>query len=353
MKETVIVGLSGGVDSSFAAAILKQQGFDVVGVMLKLWSVPEQEELNRCCSLDAMVLAKRVAAILDIPFYAIDAREIFRQTVVEYFMKGYGSGFTPNPCVLCNAEVRWKVLLEQAHKMGADKISTGHYARVEASDGQYILKPGLDQKKDQSYVLSMLPSEYLRHTILPVGTYLKPDVRERCKQFGLPTASRPDSQDLCFLGNMDYREFLTKYTSVTETHGEIVDQTGKIIGQHSGLHKYTIGQRKGLRVANKDPLYVIRKDFDRNQIITGLKSDLDKDQFSIRSINWLVEPQGNEIYDVNIKVRYSSPMIAGKMWLKKEGIWEVKLEKSSTEISPGQVAAVYKNEICYGGGIIV
>jgi tRNA-uridine 2-sulfurtransferase len=355
MKESVVVGLSGGVDSSFAAAYLKEQGYDVIGVMLNLWSAPDQEELNRCCSLDAMAMARRVAAILDIPFYAIDAREPFRQSVVEYFVEGYSNGITPNPCIRCNAEIRWKVLLDQANKLGASKIATGHYASVINIENCTVLQKGMDTSKDQTYVLSMLPVAYFEQTILPLGKFCKPFVRECCKSWGLPTASRPDSQDLCFLGNMDYREFMQKYVLSQRKSGPIVDLDGKILGTHSGLHEYTIGQRKGLRIANKYPFYVIHKDIPSNTLIIGQKSDLLKENIRVKHFNWLIDPNDSELNDVNIKVRYSSKEIPGSVQFldvdKKE--IEITFRTPAQDVTAGQIAAIYHQDICLGGGIIV
>lgn len=353
MKEVVVVGLSGGVDSSFAAAKLKEQGYDVIGVMLNLWSAPDQEEINKCCSMDAMVLAKRVANLLDIPFYAIDARELFRQTVVEYFITGYSAGITPNPCIVCNTQVRWKVLLEQAQKMGASKVATGHYARILNLKGQTVLSCAKDSSKDQSYVLSRLPSEYLERTILPVGEYLKSDVRNICKDWGLPTASRKDSQDLCFLGDMDYRLFLDKYTTFNHLSGKIIDKSGMVLGEHQGLSHYTVGQRKGLRIAYAYPLYVIKKDLATNTLVVGEKTDLAIKQIHAINFKWINPPKAFEINDVMIKVRYSTKAISGKIKISDNQDVEINLEQSTTEATAGQIAAVYSGEICLGGGIIV
>jgi tRNA-uridine 2-sulfurtransferase len=355
MKESVVVGLSGGVDSSFAAAYLKEQGYDVIGVMLKLWSAPDQEELNRCCSLDAMALARRVAAILDIPFYVIDAREHFRQSVVEFFLEGYSNGITPNPCVRCNAEIRWKVLLDQANKLGASKIATGHYASIGKMDGLTVLKKGVDTAKDQTYVLSMLPAEYLEHTVLPLGEFRKPYVRERCKSWGLPTASRPDSQDLCFLGNMDYRDYIQKYVPSLNQSGPIVDMDGNVLGNHTGLYEFTVGQRKGLRIAYKYPLYVIRKDVSSNMLIVGQKSDLLRSNINIKQFNWLRKPKDSEMNDVKVKVRYSSGEVLGTVRFLdgKHHELEINFKTPAEDVSAGQIAAIYHNDICLGGGIIV
>jgi tRNA-uridine 2-sulfurtransferase len=355
MKESVIVGLSGGVDSSFAAAYLKEQGYDVIGVMLKLWSAPDQEELNRCCSLDAMAMARRVAAILDIPFYSIDAREAFRHNVVELFLEGYSNGITPNPCIRCNAEIRWKILLDQANKLGASKIATGHYASISKIVNLSILRKGVDTSKDQTYVLSMLPVAFLEQTILPLGEFRKPYVRDRCKSWGLPTASRPDSQDLCFLGNMDYREFMQKYVPSLSQSGPVVDTDGKILGTHSGLYEFTIGQRKGLRIAYKYPLYVVGKDIPSNTLVVGNKSDLLRGNIKVKQFNWLREPKDFELNDVNIKVRYSAREIPGTVQFMDDGHHELGIEfKSPAEdVSAGQIAAIYHQDICLGGGIIV
>lgn len=352
-KGTVVVGLSGGVDSSFAAAILKDQGYEVIGIMLKLWSPPEQEELNRCCSIDSMVLARRVAAKLDIPFYVIDARDQFRSTVVEYFIRGYGAGITPNPCLMCNAEVRWRVLMDQADRLGAEMIATGHYATIQSDDGIPRLIRGVDEHKDQSYVLSRLPRGYLARTILPVGMFQKPDVRERCKTYGLPTASRPDSQDLCFLGDMDYRQFLNKYTAVQEQPGEIIDRNGVVLGQHNGLHEFTIGQRKGLRIAYKYPLYVLQKDYAANRLVVGIKQDLERSDLVINDFNWLIDPSDSLSNELTVKVRYSTQAVAAQITLQENHQLAVHLLKPVTEVSPGQVAALYDGNICIGGGIII
>lgn len=352
-NKTVVVGLSGGVDSSFAAAFLKDQGYDVIGVMLNLWSAPEQEAFNRCCSIDSMSLARRVADVLDIPFYAIDARKEFRESVVQSFLDGYSSGITPNPCLVCNTQVRWKVLLDVAHRMGTGYIATGHYARLKETEYGTQLLRGIDDRKDQSYVLSRLPQNYLAQTILPVGDFEKPQVREMCKQWGLPTASRKDSQDLCFLGEMDYREFLRKYSNTVDDHGDIFGTDGKKYGEHQGLAGYTIGQRKGLRIANAYPLYVVGKDFGKNQLIIGQKEELEKSSLSLRQMRWILPVKADHLLDIKIRVRYSSPMISGKAIFLDNDQIDVSLNEASTEISPGQVGVLYKDEICLGGGIIV
>ena len=254
----VAVAMSGGVDSSVAAALLKERGYAVVGMMLRLWSEPGTEDSNRCCTPDAMALARRVAAKLDIPFYVVDAKEIFRKTVVQTFLDGYASGETPNPCLICNRQIRWTFLLEHALALGADLMATGHYARLAwSTDGRVQLRRATDATKDQSYVLHVLDQARLKRALFPVGDYLKRDIRVLAGQYGLPTASRKESQDLCFLAGGNYRDFLRRNSANMPRPGPIVDRGGRVLGEHAGLANYTIGQRKGIGVAGPFPLYVI------------------------------------------------------------------------------------------------
>ena len=310
-NKQVLVGMSGGVDSSYAAAALKEQGYEVVGAMLNLWTEPSQMGENRCCSLDSQYLARRVAAKLDIPFYVIDAKDEFRAVIVEQFINDYAIGLTPNPCIACNAKIRWKVLLEQAKKLGIEKIATGHYARITADeDKHYQLYKGIDGNKDQSYVLSMLDITYLAETLLPLGQLTKEQVRDRSKLLGLPSYNQPDSQDLCFLGEMDYREFLKKYAKEAITPGDIVDETGNVVGKHNGLPLYTIGQRKGMRIANNTLMYIISKDSINNKLIVSdffIEKQL---KFSVTNMNWLTNQNIGDSIECNVKIRYRSKEIA-------------------------------------------
>jgi tRNA-specific 2-thiouridylase len=251
--------MSGGVDSSVAAALLKRKGYQVIGVMLRLWSDPGQ--LNRCCAPDAMLEARQVAGQLDIPFYVMDAKDAFYQAVVEPFISDYSRGITPNPCLCCNRMIRWKFLRSRAKALGADKIATGHYARTRTDpDGNVQLLVNPDPDKDQSYFLHVLTQADLQHTVFPLADLTKPQVRQLARDFSLPAAERPDSQDLCFVGqDGDYREFLNKVLPSSAESGPILDQDGNLLGEHSGLAHYTIGQRKGLQISGEEPYYVIRK----------------------------------------------------------------------------------------------
>ena len=279
--------MSGGVDSSVAAALLVEQGYHVIGMMLRLWSEPGTEDENRCCTPDAMALARRMAAKLGVPFYAVDVQERFREVVVQSFIDGYVRGVTPNPCTSCNRQIRWGFLMDRARAFGADYMATGHYARLR-SEGEHIhLLRGMDPAKDQSYVLSVLTQEKLKHTLFPIGEYPKPQVRELARQFDLPVADRADSQDLCFLANHDYRGFLARHAPQSVQPGKIVTTTGDVIGEHQGLAFYTIGQRKGLGIAAPDPLYVIKKDLQANILVVGPEADLGQRELNAAEMNWI------------------------------------------------------------------
>ncbi len=253
--QKVVVAMSGGVDSSVAAALLKQQGYEVIGMMLRLWSEPGKEDSNRCCTPNSMMQARRVAAKLDIPFYVVDAKDVFRKTVVQYFLDGYAAGETPNPCLVCNRTIRWEFLLDRALALGAEHLATGHYARTrKTEDGRIRLLRSVDETKDQSYVLHVLTQDKLQRAFFPVGEYPKSEIRQIAESFGLPTASRADSQDLCFLAGEDYRNFLQRNAPHINQPGDIVTPQGKVLGKHCGLANYTIGQRKGLGIASPVPL---------------------------------------------------------------------------------------------------
>jgi tRNA-uridine 2-sulfurtransferase len=264
--------MSGGVDSSVAAALLVEQGYDVIGMMMRLWSEPSCDgaaPANRCCTPDQMADARRVAGLLGIPFYVVDVQDHFRQTIVQFFIDEHENGRTPNPCIECNRQIRFTYLLERALALDADYLATGHYAQVRHTPDGYQLLKGLDPNKDQSYVLHVLDQEKLGQVLFPIGGYTKPEVRELAQKFGLPVASKSESQDLCFLGDGDYRRFLQEYSQQPSQSGPILTSSGQALGQHEGLPFYTIGQRKGLGISANEPLFVLRKDVARNALIVG------------------------------------------------------------------------------------
>ncbi len=350
---TIVVAMSGGVDSSVAAALLVAQGYRVIGMMLRLWSEPGTEDENRCCTPDAMGLARRVAANLGIPFYAVDVRERFYEVVVQSFITTYEQGATPNPCILCNRDIRWGVLLERALAFGADYLATGHYARLSPGDGGAIrLLRGKDVAKDQSYVLSVLDQPRLRRTLLPLGEYTKPEVRELARRFNLPVASRADSQDLCFLAGRDYRGFLDHYAPQTTRPGRIVDRTGKIIGEHRGLAFYTIGQRKGLGLFAPEPLYVLEKDLANNVLVVGAETALGRRELLAADVNWIAGAPPEQPLLAQVKIRYKAVEAAAVVTPLPGGEARVVFENPLRDITPGQRVVFYNGEECLGGGTI-
>ncbi len=346
--------MSGGVDSSVAAVLLKEQGYDVTGMMLRLWSEPGKEESNRCCTPDSMAQARRVAAKLDIPFYVLDAKEIFRQTVVSAFLDGYAQGETPNPCLICNRQIRWEFLLNHALALGADFMATGHYVRKRvAPDGRQELLRGMDPTKDQSYVLHVLTQEKLARALFPVGDYPKTEIRRLAEQAGLSVAKRPDSQDLCFLAGEDYRGFLQRHAPEILQPGDIVRRDGQILGQHGGLANYTIGQRKGLGIASPLPLYVIAKDAASNRLIVGEADELGRRSLLAKNVHWTGGVTPQTPFRAEVKTRYTAqPAPAVVTPLEGGNQVSVEFESNQRDSTPGQAAVFYQDALVLGGGII-
>lgn len=350
---TVVIAMSGGVDSSVAAAILKEQGYDVIGMMMRLWSESGLEASNRCCTPEAMALARRVAAILDIPFYTIDAQNIFYETVVQSFIKGYTQGITPNPCLTCNRQIRWDFLLNHALSLGANFLATGHYARKKSNNSnEYQLLRGIDRVKDQSYVLHVLNQEQLSKAQFPLGGYTKRAVRDIAVQLSLPVSERSESQDLCFLAGGDYRNFLLRHTTESNNKGSILDSSGQTIGEHRGLAFYTIGQRKGLGVSASQPLYVIEKDIQRNVIIVGPRSQLEKVELTTKSINWISKKSPESPFYCSVKIRYQAMDSLALVTPLEEKKARIRFNSPTIGITPGQAAVFYDGDVCLGGGII-
>ncbi|MBI5934614.1 MAG: tRNA 2-thiouridine(34) synthase MnmA [Chloroflexi bacterium] len=350
----VVVAMSGGVDSSVAAALLKQQGYDVVGMMLRLWSAPGKEDSNRCCTPDSMAQARRVAAKLDIPFYVVDAKNVFRETVVQYFLDGYARGETPNPCLMCNRQIRWTFLLDHALALGAEFMATGHYARIRNSEfGIRNLLRAVDESKDQSYVLHVLTQEKLQRALFPVGEYPKPEIRKIAESFGLPTASRADSQDLCFLAGEDYRNFLQRNAPQLNQPGEIIRTDGKVLGQHNGLASYTIGQRKGLGVASPVPLYVITKHATHNTLVVGTQDELGFSELTARDVNWISGEAPPAAFRAMVKIRYTAKPVPAEVTPLAGGARaHVRFDAPARDVTAGQAAVFYVGEEVLGGGII-
>jgi tRNA-specific 2-thiouridylase len=352
-KPKVVVAMSGGVDSSIAAALLVEQGYEVIGMMLRLWSEPGRETENRCCTPDSMAMAKKVASILNIPFYVIDAKKIFRETVVDYFLNGYAQGITPNPCLICNRQIRWGYLLEQAMMIEADFLATGHYVQLKKQKNKSIqLFRAVDKTKDQSYVLGILSQKQLRHTLFPVGGYTKVEIRDLARKYKLPVSTIKDSQDLCFLAGTDYRSFIKRYSNERQKQGDITNIKGEILGKHDGLAMYTIGQRKGLGISSPEPLYVIDKDISTNTLVIGMAEELGQDQLTASQVNWI---SGNPLlksFRAKVKIRYQSPLTFGKITPINNDRFRVKFSRLLRDITPGQAAVIYKGEEVIASGII-
>ena len=358
-RRRVVVAMSGGVDSSVAAALLADAGHEVIGVMMRLWSEPADGALsasgpavaNRCCTPDQMADARRVADQLGIPFYVIDVRDHFRQSIVQFFLDEHAAGRTPNPCVECNRQIRFTYLLERALALGADALATGHYARVRYDAGGYRLLQGVDADKDQSYVLHMLGQAHLAQVLFPVGEYTKPQVRELARTYGLPVSAKHDSQDLCFLKDGDYRSFLRRHGDTAPQSGPIVDATGRQLGQHAGLSDYTIGQRKGLGLAAAEPLFVVGKDATRNALVVGPRAALAYDQLTARQVNWIGGAPDGPIAAA-VKIRYKSAPLAATITPGPDGSVAVRLDEAAYGVTPGQAAVFYDGDVCLGGGLI-
>jgi tRNA-uridine 2-sulfurtransferase len=352
----VAVAMSGGVDSSVAAVILRDAGYDVFGIMLRLWSDEKfgGAEGNKCCTPAQMTEAGKVARTLQIPFYVLDVQDVFRRSIVHPYIDAHARGLTPNPCVECNRQIRFDVLLQHAKAMGADYLATGHYARVKRSaDGQALLLRGLDDHKDQSYVLSGISQNQLRHAMFPVGELRKQEVREMAMTRGLRVANRPDSQDLCFLGNSDYRAFLHSHAPDAFVEGEIRHVNGTLLGHHKGLVNYTIGQRKGLNVASLVPLYVIHKDVTTNTLYVGQHEDLGCTRMRLGHFNWIRGEAPVAPVKVMVKIRYKARPVSAMITPAQASQAWLLTDLPAYSAAPGQSAVVYQGEECLGGGQIL
>ena len=395
----IVVAMSGGVDSSVAAALLKEQGHEVIGIMLRLWSEPgviEEEDdgvervvQNKCCSLESVDDARRVARLLDIPFYLVNVEQEFKHKIVDSFYESYVAGLTPNPCLTCNRHIRFTVLLNRALALDADYLATGHYVRVDDHPvtGKRRLRRAVDPEKDQSYVLHVLNQHQLAHACFPLGGYTKSEVRAMAAERGMSVATKAESQEICFVANNDYRGFIDRYaeaqgdydavlmgTSVgalgaggtgvaTATKpliaiprpGPIYDQQGQVLGRHRGLAYYTIGQRKGLGLASQEPLHVLKIDAAQNALVVGPASALNKDTFIVGHMHYLSGETPAESFEAKVKVRYKAPEQAALVTPLEDGRVQVTLEHPQRAITPGQAAVFYGGEhgdevLC--GGII-
>ncbi|MGC8878966.1 MAG: tRNA 2-thiouridine(34) synthase MnmA [Anaerolineae bacterium] len=349
----VVVAMSGGVDSSVAAALLVEQGYTVIGVMLRLWAGSSSEG-NRCCTPDGLAAARQVAAQLNIPFYVLDYREAFRRIVVDYFISTYAAGRTPNPCIICNERVRFGLLLDEALVLGAQYLATGHYARIHRTEaGEYQLMRGKDLSKDQSYVLHRLNQWQLQHVLFPLGDWLKSDVRQAALQRGLIVHDRTESQDLCFAGeNGDYRTFIAQYAPQLVRPGPLLDTSGTLLGQHQGLAFYTVGQRKGLGVTRTQRTYVVRLDPVRNAVIVGNAEELGRDELFAGAVHYISGQAPTSPLRVTARIRYKSPDVPATLTCLEDNRAYIKFDRPLRDITPGQAVVFYQGDVVLGGGFI-
>lgn len=347
-RRRIAVAMSGGVDSSVAACLLHEAGEDIFGLMLRLQDQVNGKP-NRCCTPDDVGTARALASHLDIPFHVLDARQAFEQGVIQPFVSGYAQGLTPNPCIECNRSIRFGFLLEHALAFGATHLATGHYARISQTTPPCLLT-ARDASKDQSYVLHMLTQAQLARILLPLGERTKQEVREYAHSRGLAVADRAESQDLCFARG-DYRAVLERH-AVQAAPGPIFDRDGKVLGTHSGLAGYTLGQRKGIGVAAQEALYVIDKDLERNALIVGGRARVGRQRFRVSRLNWIAGAPPAAQFAASVQVRYHAPRALGRIRCLSSTEAEIELEARNPDVAPGQAAVVYQDDVCLGGGII-
>jgi len=354
-KTRVVVGMSGGVDSSATAALLLEQGYDVVGITLKLWPqdcVSRAED--KCCGPQAVMDARAVCHRLGIPYYLVDEAEEFQQQVIQYFAEEYKAGRTPNPCVMCNERLKFGTLISRARRLGAEFVATGHFARVEACPvtGRHLLKRGRDPRKDQSYFLFSLKQSQLAHVLFPLGAMTKSDTREVARECELKTAEKEESMEICFVPDKDYGRFLEQSKLVQRHQGEIVDQQGRVLGRHHGIEFFTIGQRKGLGLSSPRPLYVVALDPGQNRVVVGDEDALAADNFVVERCNWIPWETPPATLMASAKIRYNHPGTGATVTPRADGTAEVRLEAPQRAITPGQACVFYQDDLVLGGGWI-
>ena len=355
-KKTVMVAMSGGVDSSVALIKVIESGYQAIGVTMKLWdygNVGGNDDDNSCCGIEEINGAKLVCNQLGVPHYTIDFQDVFKEKVIDDFADEYLKGRTPNPCVRCNSYVKWDAFIEQANQLGADFIATGHYAQIGSYNNKPAIQQGVDSLKDQAYVLWGIPKDSIERTLFPLGEFTKTQVREIAKKYDLETADKPESMEICFVADNNYNRFLNKYIpdkmdSIKE--GDILDDKNNVVGQHKGYTNYTVGQRKGIGLSYPDPRYVKSIDAKKNSITISRKNELYRDTCLVSNINWLVDIPKFPL-DIYSQIRYNSKKVESTILLK-DNKYEVAFNEPQLAVTPGQSIVFYIGNILIGGGII-
>jgi tRNA-specific 2-thiouridylase len=353
-KERVLLGMSGGVDSSVAGYLLKAQGYDVVGVTMKVW--PQDcisRAADKCCGPQAIADARGVAHALGFPHYVVDEADQFERLVINYFSSEYQAGRTPNPCVMCNEKLKFGNLWTKAEALGCAYIATGHYAIIEHQPERAVLRKGIDPRKDQSYFMFSLRQSQLRRALTPLGGMSKTAIREIASSLGLKVAGKPDSQEICFVPGNDYKAFLRSQVGSEEFHrGGIYDREGTFLGEHEGLELFTIGQRKGLPGGAPQPRYVVDLDPATNRVVVGNIEDLEMEEFEVDRVNWSSRPNPGEPIQVTVKIRYSHPGTRAVLTPLAGERARIQLEEPQKAVTPGQAAVFYEDDVVVGGGWI-